>query len=122
LKRLHIKACGGNLDGMFKALAKNNRAIHTILLRDGYSYGNQHLPRVTDEGVEALVLSRKDGLKAISLTDGVTDRGIRLVVENCPQLNKLTLSSRRFTDEGCQPLMQLRYIRVLSLLPPVNRM
>jgi len=128
LQRLYLETCGGNLDGMFKALAENNRVIHTILLADGNLFGHgqglyqMHLPRVSDAGIEALVLARKDGLRAISLKDGVTDRGLRLVVENCPQLNRLTLSSSTVTDEGCQPLMQLRYLRTLSIVDPTKGM
>ena len=127
LQRLYMETCGGALDGMFKSFAVHNRAIHTVLLADGYLFREHglyhtHLPRVSDAGIEALVLARKDGLRAISLKDGVTDRGLRLVVENCPQLNRLTLSSSTLTDEGCKPLMQLRYIRTLSIVDPTKGM
>jgi len=78
------------------------------------------MTRLTDEGIKALVEARKEGLQWLSLPQGVTDLGVRLVVENCPTTKQLEIWSNLITDEGCRPIMQLRHIAILYFAPPAK--
>jgi len=94
--------------------------IHTLLATeswdDGYGkLGQWKITQVTDEGIEAVLLARKDAIKKIALPEGTTDRSIQLVVEHCPSVSCLELFSSLITNEGCQVLMQLRQIKKLLI-------
>jgi len=72
-------------------IAKHNHVIHTLITLeswgDGSGSGNfvrSKITQVTDEGIEAILLARKDAIKRISLPEGTTERSIQLVVEYCP--------------------------------------
>jgi len=116
-----VDNCPGVNDELFHAIAKHNHVIHTLLATESWGDGGGKLggrckiTQVTDEGIEAILLARKDGLKQISLPEGTTDRSIQLVVEHCPTVECLELFSSRITDEGCQPIMKLRRIRKLLI-------
>ena len=107
LENLTLSDCPNVTDQALKAIATHNKSICKL-----YVSGTT---QITDEGIGALVLARKDVMKRIALTEGVTDRSIRLVVENCPRLKWLDLFSSLLTDEGCHPIMQLRYIKGLTI-------
>lgn len=116
LKVLQLEDCPGVTDEVLRLIAKHNTTIHTLTLRPSEIW-SQFVPitRVSDSGIEAIVLARKNSLRALSLSEGTTDRSIRLVVENCPRLRKLDLLSSRITDDGCNPLLQLRDIKGLRI-------
>jgi len=82
---------------------------------------DEYTTKVTDEGIEALVLARKDAIKRISLPLGTTDRSLRLVVEKCPRLLELEVWSGLITDAGCEPIKQLRGLKQLTLGPNMTR-
>ena len=122
LRDLQLEDCPGVTDGMLKAIAQHNSVIRSLRMSPASAYlDSMGIARVTDEGIGAFVLARKDLLKRISLTEGVTDRGVRLVVENCPRLKQLGMWSSLITDEGCQPIMQLRFLRKLEIGPSMKR-